>query len=79
MNLTASSLFSLMGKKVLLTGASGFLSRIFGRVLLENGANLIALGKSEKIKNQVVEWKSESHLIDKYKHKGMHSWKPRIS
>lgn len=59
MNLTANSLFSLKGKKVLLTGATGFLGRMFGRALLENGANLIALGKSERVKNQVVEWELE--------------------
>jgi NAD(P)-dependent dehydrogenase (short-subunit alcohol dehydrogenase family) len=59
MNLTVNSLFSINGKKVLLTGASGFLGRMFGRALLVNGANLIALGKSERIKNQVAEWKSE--------------------
>jgi NAD(P)-dependent dehydrogenase (short-subunit alcohol dehydrogenase family) len=59
MNLTANSLFSLKGKKVLLTGATGFLGRMFGRALLENGAKLIALGKSERVKTQVVEWEIE--------------------
>ena len=73
MNLTASSLFSLNGKKALLTGASGYLGRIFGRTLLENGANLIALGKSERLNKQVTDWKSEfgtdrvcGYMVDMY-------------
>jgi len=73
MNLTANSLFSLKGKKVLLTGASGYLGRMFGRTLLENGANLIALGRSERIKKQTSEWVSEfgsdrvhGYMVDMY-------------
>jgi len=59
MKLQASSLFSLEGKTALLTGASGFLGRTFGRALLTNGARLIALGKSERLETQVAGWASE--------------------
>ena len=59
MNLHASSLFSLRGKTVLLTGASGFLGRTMGTALLENGARLIALGRSERLKDQEIKWASQ--------------------
>jgi len=59
MNLSTSSLFSLNGKKALLTGASGYLGRMFGHALLENGAKLIALGRSERLNKQLSEWKAE--------------------
>jgi NAD(P)-dependent dehydrogenase (short-subunit alcohol dehydrogenase family) len=58
-NLQAESLFSLNGKTALLTGASGFLGQMFGQVLLENGADLVALGRSEKLDTQVSQWTSE--------------------
>lgn len=73
MNLKASSLFSLEGKTALLTGASGFLGRVFGQTLLENGAHLIALGRSEKLELQQRLWASEfgsdrihSYRVDMY-------------
>ena len=56
MNLQANSLFSLEGKTALLTGASGFLGRVFGQTLLENGTRLVALGRSEKLETQVSQW-----------------------
>ncbi len=59
MNLKAASLFSLAGKTVLLTGASGFLGRTFGRALLENGARLVALSRSERLETLTNEWKRE--------------------
>ena len=49
MSLSASDLFSLKGKTVLLTGASGYLGRTFSRAVLENGARLIALGRSDRL------------------------------
>ena len=58
-NLKAASVFSLEGKTVLLTGASGFLGRTFSRALLENGARLIALGRSERLETLADEWKRE--------------------
>lgn len=73
MNLRADSLFSLKGKTVLLTGASGYLGRVFGRTLLENGAHLIALGRSGRIEAQGTSWANEFgrdrvnwHQVDMY-------------
>jgi NAD(P)-dependent dehydrogenase (short-subunit alcohol dehydrogenase family) len=71
--LTASELFALEGKTVLLTGATGFLGRAMAQVLLANGARLIALGRSERLANLVTEWgdtygrnKVSGHRIDMY-------------
>lgn len=73
MNLQASSLFSLEEKTVLLTGASGFLGRTFGQALLTNGARLVALGRSEKLQQQVDRWteqfgaeRVQGYCIDMY-------------
>lgn len=57
-NLDAASLFSLEGKTVVLTGASGFLGNHFVEALLTNGAKVIALGRSEKLEQRVVQWRS---------------------
>ncbi len=59
MNLQVQSLFSLAGKTVLLTGASGFLGRTFGSALLANGAHLIVMGRSERLITQAADWKKE--------------------
>ena len=59
MKLQANSLFSLEGKTALLTGAAGFLGRVFGQALLENGACLVALGRSAKLELQVSQWALE--------------------
>ncbi len=59
MNLRADSLFNLGGKTALLTGASGYLGRVFGRTLLENDARLIALGRSERLEAQCASWANE--------------------
>jgi len=48
-NYAAGPLFSLAGKTVLLTGASGFLGRTMLRALLDNGATVLALGSSERV------------------------------
>jgi gluconate 5-dehydrogenase len=47
-------LFSLEGKTVLLTGASGFLGRTMARALLDNGAKVLAFGGSERLEQQVA-------------------------
>ena len=44
-----ASLFSLAGRTVLLTGASGFLGRTMAHALLRAGARLIALGRSDRL------------------------------
>src|SRR3954454_2977372 len=46
---SAASLFGLQGKKVLLTGASGFLGRTMLEALLDNGATILALGASDRV------------------------------
>jgi len=48
----------LKGKTVLLTGASGFLGRTMGRALLENGARLIALARSERLDVLAEDWRN---------------------
>jgi gluconate 5-dehydrogenase len=57
--LRSGSLFSLEGKSVLLTGATGFLGRTFARTLLANGARLCAIGRSERLEELAAEWTSE--------------------
>ena len=59
MNLESKSLFSLDGKTVLLTGASGFLGRTFARALLANGARVIAQGRSERLAVEAAAWAAE--------------------
>lgn len=72
-NLAASELYSLRGKTALLTGASGYLGRTMARALLANGARVLALGRSERLREEVRSWqqefgsdKSAAHLIDMY-------------
>jgi gluconate 5-dehydrogenase len=72
-NLSASELFSLRGKTVVLTGASGYLGRTFSRAILENGARLVALGRSDRLIAEAAQWKQQfgadrvvAHQIDMY-------------
>jgi gluconate 5-dehydrogenase len=72
-NLHAGELFSLEGKTVVLTGASGFLGRTMARALLANGVRLVALGRSERLESEVTRWASEfgsdrvrAHRVDMY-------------
>ncbi len=55
----SSELFSLRGKTVLLTGASGFLGRAMTRALLDNGATVLALGGSDRVEAQAVAWNEQ--------------------
>jgi gluconate 5-dehydrogenase len=57
--LKAGELFSLEGKTALLTGASGFLGRTMARTLLENGARVIALGRSKRLDDLAAGWRDE--------------------
>lgn len=52
-------LFSLEGKTAVLTGASGFLGRTFALALLANGARVIALGRSARLKEEAAKWERE--------------------
>jgi len=72
-NLRAASLFSLEGKTVLLTGASGFLGRTMARAVLLNGARLVALGRSQRLDDSCRDWQKEfgeasvsAHRLDMY-------------
>jgi len=47
-SLSAENLFNIQGRKVFLTGASGFLGRTFARTLLVNGAHVVLVGFSER-------------------------------
>jgi NAD(P)-dependent dehydrogenase (short-subunit alcohol dehydrogenase family) len=72
-DLKLNSLFSLEGKTAILTGASGFLGRTFALALLSNGARVVALGRSDRLKRESVGWadqfgadKIAVHQIDMY-------------
>jgi gluconate 5-dehydrogenase len=58
-SLEAASLFSLQNKIVLLTGASGFLGRTMTRALLQNGATVIVLARSQRLTVLSEAWKDE--------------------
>ena len=59
MNVKASALFSLEGKTAVLTGATGFLGRTMAKVLLTNGARIVALGRSERLEDLAQDWSDE--------------------
>jgi NAD(P)-dependent dehydrogenase (short-subunit alcohol dehydrogenase family) len=71
--LESSQLFSVAGKTVVLTGASGFLGRTFVRTLLANGARVVAIGRSERLMREAEGWSREFgsenisvHQVDMY-------------
>ena len=71
--LKSSELFSVTGKTVVITGASGFLGRTFVRTLLANGARVVALGRSERLRREAEGWSEEFgsesvsvHRVDMY-------------
>ena len=85
MSLKAGSLLSLEGKSTLLTGATGFLGRTFARVLLSNGARLIALGRSEGLEELKADWADEfgaeqvrAYRVDMYDLKALEETLDRI-
>ncbi len=72
-DLQRHQLFSLEGKTAVLTGASGFLGRTFALALLANGARVVALGRSDRLKSEAEVWASQFgskkiavHQIDMY-------------
>ena len=71
--LKSSELFSVAGKTIVLTGASGFLGRTFVRALLANGARVVAIGRSERLMREAEKWSGEFgsqsisvHRVDMY-------------
>jgi NAD(P)-dependent dehydrogenase (short-subunit alcohol dehydrogenase family) len=71
--LKSSELFSVSGKTVVITGASGFLGRTFVRTLLANGARVVAIGRSERLTQEAKGWSEEFgsdsvsvHRVDMY-------------
>ena len=72
-DLKLNSLFSLEGKTAVLTGASGFLGRTFALALLTNGARVVALGRSARLRQEATSWAKQYggdkigvHQIDMY-------------
>ena len=55
-DLKIARLFSIAGKTAVLTGASGFLGRFFARTLLANGARVVALGRSARLRQEAQAW-----------------------
>lgn len=55
----ASDPFSLEGRTVAITGAAGFLGRALSRAVLERGARLVALGRSERLDVECATWSRE--------------------
>ena len=53
------SLFDLNGKTVLITGAAGFFGRYITKGFLDNGADVVLMSKSDKLIDQVREYKKE--------------------
>jgi len=55
----AAQLFSLEGKTAVLTGATGYLGRTMARALLANGARVLALGRSDRLRELERQWRDE--------------------
>ncbi|MFH1590549.1 MAG: SDR family oxidoreductase [archaeon] len=52
-------IFNVAEKSVLITGASGFFGRYMSRTFLELGAKVILLSRSDRLTNQIEQYKKE--------------------
>ncbi len=57
--LSINRLFTLDSRTAVVTGASGFLGRVFVQALLANGARVVALGRSDRILVEGQRWKDQ--------------------
>lgn len=72
-NLEISKIFSVQGKTAVLTGASGYLGKTMVEALLCNGARVVALGRSDRLKALEKKWINQFgkdliqiHQVDMY-------------
>jgi NAD(P)-dependent dehydrogenase (short-subunit alcohol dehydrogenase family) len=68
-----NDLFSLEGRTAVVTGASGLLGRTFTRTLLDAGARVVVLGRSDRLAEEATGWSTtygadrvRSERIDMY-------------
>ena len=57
-----ASLFSLDGKTAIVTGAAGYFGDSFCRALLDFGANVVLMGRGEKILDKTKEYEEEGKI-----------------
>jgi NAD(P)-dependent dehydrogenase (short-subunit alcohol dehydrogenase family) len=85
-NLARDALFSLEGRTVVLTGASGFLGRTLARAVLTNGARAVVLGRSDRLLDEAAGWAREfgesavtAHQVDMYQRDALGQTLDRIA
>lgn len=80
MNDALSKLFNVNKKTILITGATGYFGRYIAEGFLEVGADVILMGRSEKLLGQVSEFKSKfgvdrahASIVDFYDHQKLNA------